>query len=99
MKLYLDSSNNTKTVVGLKDKRWSFPMKKPRSQHLLKLIDQVLKKEKLTLKEIKEIEVNLGPGSFTGLRVGVSVANALAWALKIPINDGKIGELVEARYE
>jgi tRNA threonylcarbamoyladenosine biosynthesis protein TsaB len=49
--------------------------------------------------QIKEIEVNLGPGSFTGLRVGVSVANALAWTLKVPVNGKKIGELVKPKYE
>ncbi|KPJ70104.1 hypothetical protein AMJ51_02590, partial [Microgenomates bacterium DG_75] len=63
------------------------------------LIDQVLKEEKKSLKSLTEIEVNLGPGSFTGLRVGVSVANALAWALKIPINGKKVGQLVEPKYE
>lgn len=36
------------------------------------------------------IEVEAGPGSFTGLRVGVSVANALGFALQIPVNGEKI---------
>lgn len=39
---------------------------------------------------IKVIEVGTGPGSFTGLKVGVSVANALGFALGIPINGKKI---------
>ena len=41
-------------------------------------------------KELKGIEVETGPGSFTGLRVGVSVANVLAYALNIPVNGKKI---------
>mgnify|MGYP001565622427 CR=1 FL=1 len=36
------------------------------------------------------IEVETGPGSFTGLRVGVSVANALGYSLGIPVNGKKI---------
>ncbi|QQG43541.1 MAG: hypothetical protein HYW45_00790 [Candidatus Daviesbacteria bacterium] len=36
------------------------------------------------------IEVETGPGSFTGLRVGVSVANALGLSLGIPVNSKKI---------
>jgi len=36
------------------------------------------------------IEVETGPGSFTGLRVGVSVANALGFALGVPVNGKKI---------
>jgi len=86
MKLFIDTSDNTKTIIGFDKKRWTFPTKEDKSQQLLSLINQALKKQKKNLKDISEIEVNLGPGSFTGLRVGVSVANALGWALKIPVN-------------
>lgn len=40
--------------------------------------------------KLKEIEVETGHGSFTGLRVGVSVANALGFALGIPVNGKKL---------
>ena len=40
--------------------------------------------------KLKGIEVETGPGSFTGLRVGVSVANALGFALGIPVNGKKL---------
>jgi len=39
---------------------------------------------------VEGIEVETGPGSFTGLRVGVSVANALGFSLGIPVNGKKI---------
>lgn len=96
--LYINTENNTKTIVGLDKNRLEKPTGAEKSQQVLSLINQILRKHKKTLKDITEIKVETGPGSFTGLRVGVSVANALAWALKIPINGKSIGELVEPKY-
>jgi len=42
-------------------------------------IRDLLKKNKLKVLDIKEFEPNLGPGSFTGLKIGVTVANVLNW--------------------
>lgn len=60
------------------------------SQVLLPLIDRILKTENLKYENLDGVEVQTGPGSFTGLRVGVSVANALGFALNIPVNGKKI---------
>ncbi len=60
------------------------------SQALLPLIFKLLKTEHCNLKTLQGIEVETGPGSFTGLRVGVSVANALGFSLGIPVNGKKI---------
>ncbi len=60
------------------------------SQALLPLIERILKQEKLEYKDLEGIEVETGPGSFTGLRVGVSVANALGFSLGIPVNGKKV---------
>lgn len=67
------------------------------SQVLLPLIQRLLKKRKLKLSELTSVDINPGPGSFTGLRVGVAVAQALGFALNIPVN-GKIGKPVELKY-
>ena len=101
MKLYIDTSNGQKIMVGIDDKRFKTDARQEKAQKLLPFINEVLKKEGKKIKEIKEIEVNTGPGSFTGLRVGVSVANALGWALDIPVNgkDLRKGESVEIEYE
>lgn len=45
----------------------------------------LLKTASKTLEDIEGIVVYAGPGSFTGLRIGISVANALAYSLKCPI--------------
>ena len=92
--LYIDTTDSQKTVVGIfcdNDKKY-FEEKTDiqKSQNLLPLIEKTLKSEKLNLKDITEIQVNEGPGSFTGIRVGISVANALGFVLKIPVNGKKI---------
>lgn len=68
------------------------------SQVLLPVIIKILKKNKKSLEDLEEIQVETGPGSFTGTRIGVSVANALAYALNIPLN-GKKGKIVVPKYE
>lgn len=60
------------------------------SQVLLPLIEKVLQTAGYKLQDLKGIEVEKGPGSFTGIRVGVSVANALGFTLGVPVNGKKI---------
>ncbi|MCL5407026.1 MAG: tRNA (adenosine(37)-N6)-threonylcarbamoyltransferase complex dimerization subunit type 1 TsaB [Patescibacteria group bacterium] len=62
------------------------------SADLLVVIEKILKQQKTLLKNLKAIMINIGPGSFTGVRVGVTVANTLAWTLDIPIYGYKEGE-------
>jgi len=97
MKLYFDTSDRHKIIIKLDNKIWEFVSENQKSQDLVGLIKQTLRKEKVSLKEIKKIEVNLGPGSFTGLKVGVAVANALGFALDIPVNGKR--QLVLPKYE
>lgn len=55
-------------------------------------VKEVLKTQKLTLHDLEAIVVFEGPGSFTGLRIGTAVANALADSLSIPIVAGSSEE-------
>ncbi len=48
-------------------------------------IDEIIKENKLNYNEIDAIAVSMGPGSYTGLRIGVSTAKGLAYALQIPL--------------
>ena len=101
--VYIDTSSNQEIRVVLKINGKEFEKKetigKQKAQVVLPMIDQLLRENKLKLVDIGSVEVNIGPGSFTGLRVGMSVANALAFALKIPVNNKKIGEFVTPVYE
>ena len=90
MKLYLDTSSNKQTIVRLDDLEFVKESGIWKSQVVLPMIEKVLKAKKAKLTDITEIEINPGPGSFTGLRVGLSVAQALSFALKIPFNPPKL---------
>ncbi|KKU12052.1 MAG: Glycoprotease [Candidatus Woesebacteria bacterium GW2011_GWA1_45_8] len=100
MKLFIDTSDREKIVVGIDQKRFETSAKKEASQKLLPFIEEVLKREGKDFKDIEKIQVAEGPGSFTGLRVGVSVANALGFSLGVPVNgkDLRKGEVVDIRY-
>lgn len=54
------------------------------SRTLMPLVDAMLKNSGLTPSQMDLIAVAAGPGSFTGLRIGVSAAKGLAWALEKP---------------
>ena len=45
----------------------------------------VFKKANITPKDLDKIIVVTGPGSFTGIRIGVTIAKTIAWSLNIPI--------------
>lgn len=64
--------------------RISERMNKGHAEKLIGYITQVMEQANMTLSQVDRIAVNIGPGSFTGVRVGVSTARALALALEIP---------------
>jgi tRNA threonylcarbamoyladenosine biosynthesis protein TsaB len=49
------------------------------------MIDFVVKRAGLGLNELAAVAVNVGPGLFTGMRVGIASAQALAYALSLPL--------------
>lgn len=55
------------------------------SKTLLSVIRDELAKQQATFEDISNIVVFRGPGSFTGLRIGITVANSLSYGLGAPI--------------
>jgi tRNA threonylcarbamoyladenosine biosynthesis protein TsaB len=100
--LIIDTTNNKEVIVGLRIDDKSFEKRQAldtrKAQVVLPMIKELLRKHRVSLKDLNGIEVNPGPGSFTGIRVGLSIANVLGFLLQIPVNGGKMGETVEAKY-
>ena len=59
-------------------------IRKTHSERLMPLLDRVLAESGIEREEVEAVAVAAGPGSFTGLRIGVSTARGLAQALAIP---------------
>lgn len=55
------------------------------AQLILPLINELLESSHLTLKQIDAIAFGCGPGSFTGIRIAISVAQGLGAATKLPL--------------
>ena len=55
------------------------------SEKLLTLVGEVLRRSELSFQSIDAIAVSIGPGSFTGLRIGLSTAKGLCYALELPL--------------
>jgi tRNA threonylcarbamoyladenosine biosynthesis protein TsaB len=52
---------------------------------ILPKIEELLKRNRLAFQDIQGVVAFRGPGSFTGLRIGLSVANAFAYGLNVPL--------------
>jgi len=83
--LALDTSSMTATVALLDDDKligeYTLNHKKSHSQKLIPMINELIKSCDLTPKDIDVFAVSLGPGSFTGLRIGIATMTAMAQAL------------------
>lgn len=87
--LFLDSAAHNLIVALYQDGRLMEYVLETNDNHLserlLPTIKRVLEKCHIKKEEINELIVVTGPGSFTGIRIGVTIAKTMAWALKISI--------------
>lgn len=87
--LSLSTSSNIATVAISEDvtciKELNINVPKTHSETLVPLIDKLLKDTNLKLSEVNLIACDIGPGSFTGIRIGISTVKAIAQSLNIPI--------------
>lgn len=75
------SISEGKTVIGYTET----DITNAHSEKLSVLIEEVVSKSGYTYKDIDAIGISKGPGSYTGLRIGVSTAKGLAYGLDIPL--------------
>jgi len=55
------------------------------SEVLHPMIDELLKRNKLSTEDLRAVAINGGPGSYTGLRIGASAAKGLCYGLNLPL--------------
>lgn len=55
------------------------------AESLTPMIQFVLQQSECTMSDVSAIAVDIGPGLFTGMRVGIATAQTLAWALEVPV--------------
>ncbi len=100
--LIIDTTDNKTMTVGLRIDGKMFLKKQAldrrKAQVVLPLLEELLVEHELQQSDLTAIEVNPGPGSFTGIRVGLSIANTLGFLLQIPVNGKKVGEPATAIY-
>jgi tRNA threonylcarbamoyladenosine biosynthesis protein TsaB len=63
----------------------SSEVEKSHSKLIIQLIDQSLKNAKIKINELDAFAVSMGPGSYTGLRIGVSTIKGLCYSLEKPL--------------
>lgn len=112
--LFLDTSNSNAVVSIIKDNTIlsyvEFQNSKLLSENIFILIDKCFKESNILPNDIDTIFVVNGPGSFTGVRIGVTIAKTMAWTLNkkvIPvsslecfastIDNGNVVSLIDAR--
>ena len=83
--------------------------KRDHAKYMVDRVEQMIKRNNITLTDIDRIVVGVGPGSYTGIRIAVMVAKMLGYARNIPVYtvsslyfmtsgfEGKIGALIDAR--
>lgn len=87
--LYIDTHDRTVLIILFKDGKIltknEINSLNKHSEIALPAIVQVLEQNNLEINNIKEIIVVNGPGSFTGVRIAVTISKTLAYCLNIPI--------------
>lgn len=87
--LLIETSTERGVVAILKDRQIvahvELPFGYSNSTYLIPTIDKQLKEHHLAIKDFGLIVTGVGPGSYTGIRVGATVAKTFAYACKIPL--------------
>lgn len=115
--LAVDTSSSICSVAILEDNNLIIEKhnddEKTHSQKLMPLIDEIFKESNLSLDDINLLACGQGPGSFTGIRIGISTVKAFADVKNIPLigvtsleslaynveQDGLIASVIDAKHD
>ena len=98
--LAIDTSSSVCSVAILEDDKLidknEIDDGKTHSENLMPLLDEVLKRNSIDIKDINMIACTVGPGSFTGIRIGVTAANTMADMLNVEVKSFSVLDLIAA---
>ena len=101
--LFIDTSKTNETLVTLVCDGERYEKREARSFHtsqeVLPMIEILLREHARALSDVTAITVVRGPGSYTGLRVGIAIASTLSMLLHVPINGQAPGTPIAPQYE
>jgi tRNA threonylcarbamoyladenosine biosynthesis protein TsaB len=99
--LYLDTSEPEAIIAIYTEEKKLSEIKWLAHRELSKTLSGkyllLLKKAKISQKDLSGICVFAGPGSFTGLRIGISFVNGLAFGLSLPVFETKKKEVLNLK--
>ena len=102
MKLCIDTTTNVCTVAIVNDNKVlcerTYNDKLKHSEILMVEVDEMIKRLDKTSSDIDEVFVTNGPGSFTGIRIGVTAANTIADTLNVKVNDYSVLDVIAANF-
>lgn len=87
--LIIDTSNHVLGVAIMKNEQLIGQivtnLNKNHSARLMPAIDKLMAEVDMQVEDLDQISVAKGPGSYTGVRIGLTTAKTLAWALQVPV--------------
>ena len=93
--LYISLVENNKKILD----EYYIEGNKDHAKNIVSKVDEILKNNKLTTNDLNEVVVGVGPGSYTGVRMGVTVGKMLAVFLNIPLYKISTLKLMASAYE
>ena len=88
MILALETATSTGSVALYSQSligEYTLNIQRTHSERLMPAVVKILEDAQIKPKDLGAIAVSVGPGSFTGLRIGVMTAKAMAWSLDVPL--------------
>lgn len=87
--LAFDTSGQSFSAALMEDDRIiceeTFTVKETHARHIMPVLDRILLPAGGDVNVVDRIAVTIGPGSFTGIRIGLGVAKGIAFALGVPV--------------
>jgi len=87
--LSIDSTTKKLSVIISRDGKVISKVSRGSDRNYMEMImgdiDSALKRARISIREIDALGVNLGPGDFTGTRIGISIIKTLGWVLDKPV--------------